>query len=184
MSDGGKRYEGQIQVVEGSSVGEFQTVDRFAYNNAQCVEFIGQAKVGTPENQHKHYIYRFYYDSLFNVIAIKQAKNMCTTKATQLTVDLTSNPGYARIEIQGGEFDQAYVGDALTIKTTANPLIVGKQIVQKLNMQEVLLKDDGSFAAEIATAINDADLTVILCNKDSKPYDKRRWDKRDFYYYE
>lgn len=180
MSDGSKRYKGQIQVYEGSPTGEPIVTTLFEPDSTGNVKFIGEAKIGSPQNAFKWFLTKFEYDSTGNIAAIKTAINQITTNATNVTVDIISNPGFTRIQLIGGDLSLVNIGDKVFLTTGSNSF-EGSYITQILSSTEVLIADIG--INETGTAISPADCTISLEGDDNKGYDKRQWAKRALYIY-
>jgi len=178
-SKGSKTHKGQQLILPGSFTGEPIVSNRYAYNSASLLEFCGEAKFGTPENTPKWFIQKFEYDLGCDLAAVLNACNQVTTKATDISVDTTSNSPDVKITIVGGVFDQIGDGDKITIDTAANKW-VGK-FVSKLSATEITVSTEAVAVDETTTAIADEDFLITLEN--DKEFHRRRWDKREFYIY-
>jgi hypothetical protein len=183
MSDGAKRYKGQLQTYEGSPSGEPIVSTLFDYNQFKAVEYIGEAKYGSQENDNRWHINKYEYDAACSLTSIKTAINKITTKASAITVDTTSNPGFIRLELTDGDLELINPGDRVFLKTLTNKL-GGQFVVEKLSATELLIEPEASIVDETNTSITYADLTFSLETKDTKDFDKRRWDKRSYYVYQ
>lgn len=181
MSDGAKRYKGQIQTYEGSPTGESIVTNLFEYNTVGLVSILGETKIGSKENDFKWFLSKFEYDPTYNVSAIRTAINKVSSMAPTVTVDTTSNPGFTRIEAIGGDLEVVSKGDLVFLDTGSNA-IHGARIIQKISDTEVLIAETAT--NETATSISPNDLLFSLESDLIKNYDKRRWDKRALYIYE
>lgn len=180
-SSSAKQHKGQLQTVEGSMVGEAITVSRFAYNEAYCVEYIGEAKFNTPENDYKWHITKFKYDEVYNVTHILTASNTATTKATQVSVN-PAIPTAIVVDIVGGVFDIASIGDNILVNTLTNKFRA--KISQVMSPTQVIVANPTvPVLSEVSTVITADDLLISLELEENKDFAKRRWDKREFYLY-
>lgn len=195
MSD--KHHKGQLQTVEGSSVGEFHVVPKFAYNATLQVEYLGEAKVGLPDRVNGHYIQKFVYDATLNLRRILIATNRATAGCTDVTVQAIGSSGKARIIANNGDFKETEHPTrgggrkkhneltSLFLKTPSQT-IEGKIVeVDDTGSQVVveLIDETQVVINESDTVISETDLTLLF-NSDHKPYEKRRWTNRERYFYD
>lgn len=195
MSD--KQHKGQLQTVEGSAVGEFHVVPKFAYNATLQVEYLGEAKVGLPDGVNGHYIQKFVYDATLNLRRILTATNRATAGCTEVSI-VPIGQDQARITAHNGDFKEVEYPSkgggqpkkeneltTLTIKTDNNEFSgrvikvndVGDEVVVRLN--------DSSITVSAENNVNIPELNLtLLFNSDNKPYEKRRWTNRQRYFYD
>lgn len=187
---GSKVYKGQEVVVEGSLSGETIIVTKFAYDAAFNLEYLGEAKIGTAENQNRFFIQKFIYDPAFNIIEILNATNETTVGAPELTIDTTSDPGFIKVILPaGGDFSEVNSGDSISVKTPNNAFNVlpiydtneqDELRIQKSDLPSNILS---SIVEEANTLLTPTDIIIRLENPSTKPYEKRRWDHRERYIY-
>jgi len=181
-SNGGKQFKGIPLSLPVGPSGEPLSTTKLDYTGP-CgdVKYLGEAKAGSKEIDNRWYIECFEYDSYGNVICIEVACNQLTTKATEVTIDTTSNPGFVRIAITGGVFFKGYIqaGDKITLNTGTNSF-GNVRIEQILSDTEVLIKATAS--DETGASITESDL-ILTIESDLKDFKKRRWDLRSFYLY-
>lgn len=195
MSD--KHHKGQLQTVEGSAVGEFHVVPKFAYNATLQVEYLGEAKVGVPDGVNRHYIQKFIYDATLNIRRILIATNRATAGCTDISV-VPIAAGKARIIANNGDFKEVEhptrgggarkkASELTTLElNTGNQIIKGKCVEVNQDGNEVIVEfiDETQVAiAETNTIIEEADLTLLF-NSDHKPFENRRWTNRERYFYD
>jgi hypothetical protein len=152
-------------------------ISKYSYGSNCMPEYAGEAEPGTSESANLWSIQRFDYDSNCNLVCTLRATNVITTKATEVTVDTASDAPSVRVEITGGNFDLAAIGDNLTINTTNNSWTAS--IISVLSSTEVLVNQNTA-VDEAGTAIGQEDLTVELVGDGLS---ERRWDSRDCYIY-
>lgn len=189
-------HKGQKQVVEGSAVGEYHVIPKFAYNCLQLVEYIGEAKVGKPDNANAHYIQKLEYDHIGNLERILIAQNIATAGCTEVSV-IPISEYKVRIIAHNGDFSEAeYPKEGGGTKKKPNLLTkikldTGSQVVEgKIieivndNATEIIVEKntDAALVTENNVAINETDL-LLTFNSDNKPYEKRKWTHRERYQY-
>lgn len=195
MSD--KQHKGQLQTVEGSAVGEFHVVPKFAYNATLQVEYLGEAKVGLSDRVNGHYIQKFIYDSTLNLKRILIATNKATAGCTEVTVAPLA-PNKVRLTAHNGDFGECErptkggtakkkPSELTTLNlNTGTQTIVGRVIEINTDASEVVVElnnEDGGLTNENNTIISETSL-FLLFNSENKPYEKRRWTNRKRYFYD
>jgi hypothetical protein len=181
MSDGGKRYKGQIQVVDGSPTGEPIVVTLIDHLTNGMPSYIGEAKYNTPTDIAKWYITFIQYDVYYNIIATTTALNRFTSNATNISVDVISYPGYAAVTAIGGDLTLLSVGDKVFLSTVNNS-IGGNLVTQILSSTQFLVQLP-NLIAETNTPVTPSDLIFHIENLSLKDFDNRVWDKRTLYLY-
>ena len=186
-SNSSKRYKGQIQVLDGSHVGEAVVICKFSNNSVGLTQYMGEAKSGSKEYDHKFYLQKLIYDDICEVSCILVACNIISTGADTVSVDTTSNPGFVKITITNGSFQEVCEPgrDRIKINTPSNKW--SSIIDQKLSDTEILVSFTPQEKAlpidETATPIAQEDLLITLESEETKDFSKRRWDLRDLYIY-
>jgi hypothetical protein len=178
-----KKFRGQDQVFQGSPTGEPIVITRFDYLNAcGTLKYYGEAKICSEEIDCKWHIECYENDSYGNITAIKTAINQITTKASTITVDTTSNPGFTRLELSGGTFFPGYlnINDRIKLETGTNSFR-RVPVEQILSDTEILISQTA--IDETNTPISDEDLIITLEAETTKDYHRRRWDLREYYLY-
>ena len=169
MSDRGKEIKGQTLTIDGSRSGASIPITQLAYDSAFNVEYVGEAKFGTPNSDNKWYIERFFYDAAFNVIEVRPALNRISLL----------NFTYANGDI-------TLTGDLIS------------QILTVVNVNDSILLTDSSGASLtstvssisnpiISTGLGDFDpvsIAVTLEGRNAKEFSKRIWDLRNLYIYQ
>lgn len=196
MSD--KVHKGQLQVVEGSAVGEFHVVPKFSYNATLQVEYLAEAKVGLADHVNGHYIQKFIYDATLNLKRILTASNRATAGCSEVSVT-PINQTQIKITAHNGDFNEAersIVGGGSRNKNeqklttislkTGTQEIVGQIIKVSDDGLEVTVERSGEtpiIVAENNVSISETDL-LLTFNGLHKPYEKRRWTNRKRYFYD
>lgn len=176
-------HKGQKQVVEGSAVGEFYVVPKFAYNCLQQIEYIGEAKVGVEDHTNRHFIQKMIYDCVGNLLRIVTAINRANANSDNINL-VPELEGVVRIQLNNGDFTEASEKDAIHLKTSTQELM--GEIVKKNSDTEVLVKVDGQtvYVLESNASINKNDLVITFKNENTKDYTKRKWTNRERYFYD
>lgn len=182
MSD--KQHKGQLQVVEGSPTGEFHVIPKFAYDIYFNLEYLAEAKIGKSDHVNAHYIQKFVYDASCNMTRILIATNLTNCDCTDVSIDVI-NGITIKISTTTGDFVEVNEGDSFNL-TTPTQKIVGLVAKREDDTTVVvtLSEEDLTLVDETDTSIAVTDLTVKLNHKNTKEYDKRRWDHRERYFYE
>jgi len=189
-------HKGQIQVVEGSAVGEFHVISKFSYNTVFDVEYLGECKTSTQDNENNHYIQKFIYDPVFNLTRIMIATNRVTVGCTEVSVQILNNQQIL-VTAHNGDFDE--VEDFMSKNTYSKKadsistgffLDTGTQKFQGLisekissNQVRVILQNEQMFVNQNNVLIPEQNMFLTL-NGENKPYEKRRWTNRTRYFYE
>lgn len=184
-------HKGQVQVVEGSAVGEFYVVPKFAYDSAFNVEYLGEAKIGKPDNSYSHFINKFIYDPAFNLLRILIATNRLVCDCTDVTI-ATIGDARVRVTANNGDFASSFVDargkenerDILLLTTGINE--INGKIIEKVSETEVIvdIMDNSSITPEVNAIISTSDMIMQLNNPKTKDFVKRRWDLRERYIYD
>jgi YD repeat-containing protein len=180
MSGGFKQHKGQLQTVDGSATGEYVITNLFDNNADGSPQYIGEAKFGTLQNDNRWWITQYRYDGLHNLIGAYTATSQVSSGATAVTVDTTSNPGFATITLTGGDVSYISINDGLFLQTPSNS-IKGTLVAQVILPNQVLVAVPAT--PETNTPIATFDVTFKLNSEDLKGFDKRRWDLRSLYVY-
>lgn len=181
MSDGSKRYKGQLQTVDGSFSGEPIITILMDYDASSMPIYAGETKVGTQQDDARWFITSFQYDMNENLISITTASNKMTTNATAVSVDTSSYPGFSLITLTEATLTLMQVNDKIFLTTGSNA-IAGDMVTQLISASSFLIKNSGQ-VDETNTSITSSDFTLQLESKLFKEYDHRRWDLRTLYYY-
>jgi len=174
-------HKGQKQVVEGSAVGEFYVVPKFAYNCYQQVEYMGEAKVSVSDHVSRHFIQKLEYDCVGNVERILIATNKSTVDSNNVDVTPIIDT-QVKITLNNGDFDEVNKGDALYLKTSLNN-IMGSVYKIISSSQVIIEHSQETYTPELAVDIDKKDLTVTFKNDKTKDYTKRKWSNRERYFY-
>lgn len=191
-----KQHLSQLQVVDGSAVGEFHVIPKFDYNSSMQLEYMGEAKIGKPDHENAHYIQKLVYDSACNLSRILIATNRASAGCTDVSVEILSdkkvkiianNGDFNEVEIPtqgGGAQKTGFRATTLNLKTPTQEF-VGRVEEVSTNGLEVTVElntANGLLLAETNTTINEFDL-ILQFNSNNKPYEKRRWTHRTRYIY-
>jgi len=191
-----KQHKSQLQVVEGSAVGEFHVIPKFDYNSSMLLEYLGEAKITAADNTNNHYIQKFIYDSVCNVSRILIATNQASAGCTDVTVEILSkkkvkivanNGDFKEVEIPtigGGKLKDKQQATTVNL-TTPTQSFVGKACKVSSDGSEVEIElntEDSTLIGETNTVIDEFDL-MLQFNSNNKPYEKRRWTNRKRYIY-
>jgi hypothetical protein len=178
-----KTYKDQLQIVDGSGVGEANITTKLAYNVKNAVEYISESKVGTTDRQSNHYIQKCIYDASDNLIRIVVALNRTNCNITQINLTIIGT-NKVKIESVTGDFIEVNIKDSLMLNTGTQ--IIQGEITQKISDTEVLVSlnnENPLLINEIGTVIALGNLIVALEHPSTKDFDKRRWDRRVQYIY-
>jgi hypothetical protein len=188
-----KTYKGQLQVVEGSVVGEFYTTTKSDYAGNLSPVYLGECEIGCADSQNRHFIQKFLYDtgctgsfcsgtgSFLSKIVI--ATNETTLGSTNININiLTANA--IEITLNSGDCAELNPGDGVALKSgiyNINGTVLRKNsdtdfVVATMNITTGLVN-----ASNLAIA--ETDLMCHLENEKTKSYTKRRWDNRSRYVY-
>jgi hypothetical protein len=180
---GNKVHKGQTQTFEGNQLGEPISNTKLAYDAAFNVEYIGECKVGVKDEERRHYIEKFEYDSSFNLSIIKVAQNTLIGNSTNISINTSFNSSHIRIILNNGDCSEINIGDNFSVVTN-NQAIRGNIVKVISNTEFWLLKSDNT------SAIEELDVTILpesilyhLQHDNTKDYTKRRWDIRTRYIY-
>lgn len=190
-------HKGQKQVVEGSAVGDYHVIPKFAYNSFQQVEYIGEAKVGVADSVNRHYIQKMIYDCVGNLERILIAVNIATAGCTEVSVVPISDYKVKIIAHNGDFAEVEYPHRVGSVQkkpseltgfrlNTGTQVIEGRIIEINDDATEIIVErniDNPVIVVENNTIINESDL-LLTFNSDNKPYEKRRWTNRTRYIYE
>jgi len=186
-----KVYKGQGVIITGSLSGETIIVTKFSYNSRSNLEYLGEAKIGSKEEENKFFIKKYIYDNKQDLIEIRNATNRTSVGANIVSVDKTSDPMYVIISLSDlGDFSEVRPEDSVSL-VTSNNKFDGLQInkVSEDKKQIFLLKEKIpsnmllAIIDENLTDIAETDLMVQLNHEDTKDYAKRRWSHRNRYVY-
>lgn len=181
MADGSKRLKGQLQIVEGSPTGEPIVISKIDYDSCFNPKYVGEAKVGSQDNQHVFFIQKIEYTSAGEIAAIKTAMNQTLTGATSFTLDTSYGTGLTLLTIPDGDFEQACIGDEIFINSGTN---FAKVRVETIVDSTSIVIQTEDLVDETNTPITSAqELLLILKNESTKDFARRRWDKRNLYLY-
>ena len=177
-----KTYKDQLQIVEGSGVGEANITTKLAYNVSNAIEYIGESKIGITDRQNNHYIQKCIYDVSDNLIRIVVALNRTNCNITQINLTIIG-PSKVRVEAVAGDFIEVNIKDSLMLDTGTQ--IITGAVSQKESDTIVLVELNNASALidEVGTIIGLNDLIVALEYSTTKDFDKRRWDRREQYVY-
>ena len=177
-------HKGQLQVVEGSPVGDFYTIPKFDYDSASNLLYLGEAAINKTDRQNAHFIQKFLYNSSFNLIRIVIATNITTTGTTLVFSLAPLNSESVDIVISNGDFDEVNLEDQFSLNTGTQ--VINGTVVKKLSNMHVEIKlsrPDLSLTPQTNVTISATDLMVTLVHANTKDYTKRRWDHRTRYSY-
>lgn len=183
-----KVYKGQNVVVEGSLSGETLITTKMAYDTKMNIEYLGEAKIGSPEDTNRYFIYKYIYDCNLNLVEIQSATNESSVGANEVSVD-TSGSFITVTLPDGGDFSELNKDDHLSLKTINNTFnmlpvfeIVDNNSI-KIRKSDIPSNIIAGIVDESNTQIDEFDLKVKFVNTATKDYSKRRWDHRTRYIY-
>jgi hypothetical protein len=175
---------GQPQCVEGSAVGDFYVVNKFDYLIPGTINYLGECKINSVDNENCHYIQYFQYDSIYNLIKILTASNSTTCNTTVVSITVMNiSPQIVKITING-DFNEVNVGDSLQL-TTPTQFVCGS-ITEKISSTNVLVLVDTTIPVlsnEVGTVITTDKLVCKLLHSSTSGNTQRRWDHRTRYIY-
>ena len=175
-------HKGQKQVVEGSAVGEYYVIPKFAYNCFQQVEYYGEAKVLVEDHANRHFIQKFTYDCVGNIERILIATNKSNVNCDNLDF-IPINNTQSKIILNTGDFSEVQEKDAIFLKTGLQTMV--GHVLKKNSDSEIIVQhgSGNSYVQELGVIINKDDLTVTFKHDNTKDFAKRRWDHRERYFY-
>lgn len=175
-------HKGQKQVVEGSAVGDYHVIPKFAYNSLQQVEYMGEAKIGVPDHVNRHYIQRLDYDCVGNLERILIATNKSTADCDNVSF-IPVNDTQSRVILNTGDFVELFEKDAVFLKTGTQTLT--GHVIRKISDTEVIVEHGGgnSYTQQLNLPIDKKDLTITFKHDNTKDYAKRKWSHRERYFY-
>lgn len=183
-SANGKEFKGQTLILEGSRSGE--SIPRFeaSYNSTGNLEYAGESKFGSLTTDNKWYLEKLIYNSTGNLIRSITAINQIYTGSATVDIDTVTNAPFVTITFTGGDLDSLNVKDDVRLVTGSNDI---QGIVTSFNRATgVFIVDTGGVAAtpEVGVAIGATDCLITMKHPETKPFNRRIWDKRTQYVYE
>jgi len=174
-------HKGQKQVVEGSAVGEYYVISKFAYNCLQLVEYMGESKIGISDHVSRHYIQKCEYDCVGNLERILIATNKSTVDSDNIDL-IPINDTQTKIILNTGDFNESNIDDSVNLKTGTQELI--GTIYKKISSNEIIVgHGEKIINQDLGVSISKTDLTVTFKHDSTKDYTKRKWSNRERYFY-